>query len=184
MSNGIYLKCIVYETFDVLPVAELPVLDYDKRFDDVISCRSGTGVNIDVGFTGHPDPTVDWFFSGAPLTSSGIQASVRTDPWHTGLTISNIKPNEAGLYKVKVTNKAGSKTATFTIEVKGMNSNTAGASIYPIGGALSTKTVPFFLSISVSFSLSFTFSFFILCQLPIFGVLLNAVHILIVQDTS
>ena len=102
-------------------MTELPVLDYDQRFDNVISARSGTSVNIDVGFTAHPDPTVEWFFNGTPLSASGVQASVRTDPWHTGLSVTNVRPNEAGLYKVKVSNKAGSKTATFTIEVKGMN---------------------------------------------------------------
>ena len=98
---------------------ELPMLDYDERLNNALSCRSGTTVNIDVNFTAHPDPTVEWFFNGAPLTSTGVQASVRQDAWHTGLTVKNIKPNEAGLYKVKVSNKAGSKTATFTVEVKG-----------------------------------------------------------------
>jgi len=102
-------------------ITELPVLSYDERFNNVLSCRSGTSVNIDVNFTAHPDPTVEWFFNGTPLTSSGVQASVQTDAWHTGLNAKNLKPNEAGLYKVKVSNKAGSKTATFTIEVKGMN---------------------------------------------------------------
>jgi len=100
-------------------LAELPVLEYDQRFNNVLSCRSGTSVNIDVNFTGYPDPTAEWFFNGTPLASSGVQATVQTDAWHTGLNVKNLRPNEAGLYKVKVSNKAGSKTATFTVEVKG-----------------------------------------------------------------
>ena len=100
-------------------VTELPVLEYDERFNNVLSCRSGCSVNIDVNFTAHPDPTVEWFFNGTPLSSSDVQASAYTDAWHTALNVKNIRPNEAGLYKVKVSNKAGSKTATFAIEVKG-----------------------------------------------------------------
>jgi len=105
---------------------ELPVLEYDERYNQVQSCRSGTSLTIDVNFTAHPDPSVEWFFNGTPLTSSGVQATASTDAWHSGLTLKNIRPNEAGLYKIKVANKAGSKTATFTVEVKG----TAAGSIY------------------------------------------------------
>jgi len=101
------------------------VLEYDERFNDVVSCRSGTSVNIDVNFSGHPDPTAEWFFNGTPLSSSQVQAAVQTDAWHTGLHVKNLRPNEAGLYKVKVSNKAGAKTATFTVEVKGLCPNSA-----------------------------------------------------------
>lgn len=101
------------------------MLEYDERFNQVQSCRSGTSVIIDINFTGHPDPSVEWFFNGTPLTASGVQASAQTDASHTGLTVKNIRPNEAGLYKVKVSNKAGSKTATFTIEVKGISNSQA-----------------------------------------------------------
>ena len=64
--------------------------------------------------------------------SSGVQASVHTDAWHTGLNVKNLRTNEAGLYKVKVSNKAGSKTATFTIEVKGMYTKSIWSSVFEL----------------------------------------------------
>ena len=108
-------------------VAELPVLEYDERLNGVLSCRSGTTLNIDVNFSGYPDPAAEWFFNGTPLSSSGVQAGVQTDAWHTGLALRNVRPTEAGLYKVKVANKAGAKTATFTVEVKGPSTKSAAA---------------------------------------------------------
>jgi hypothetical protein len=101
-----------------LPNTELPVLDYDSRLNNLLGCRSGASLMIDVNFTAFPDPTVEWFFNGAPLSTGG-RTGIQTDAWHTGLNLHGITPTDAGLYKVKVTNKAGSKTATFTVGVKG-----------------------------------------------------------------
>ena len=100
-------------------VAELPKLHYDKRLNRVLSCWSGTSITIAVNITGCQDPTVEWFFNEEPLSSTGVQAVVETYAWRTRLTLFSLRPGEDGLYKVKVTNKAGANTATFEVEVKG-----------------------------------------------------------------
>jgi hypothetical protein len=94
------------------------VLEYDDRLNNLLGCRSGAGLSIDVNFTAHPEPTVEWFYNGAPLSGSG-RVAIQTDSWHTSVNVRNLTPADAGLYKVKVANKAGSKTATFTVGVKG-----------------------------------------------------------------
>ena len=98
---------------------ELPVLDYDRRLDNLASCRSGATLSIDVNYTAFPDPKIEWSFNGLPLTDSS-RISVQTDSWHTGVNIRSLTPQDAGVYKVKVSNKAGSKTASFTVGVRGL----------------------------------------------------------------
>jgi len=97
---------------------ELPVLDYDSRLKSPQSIRAGTSFIIDVNFTAVPNATVEWFFNDLPLTTSARVAKT-ADVSHTNLTIKPMTPNDAGIYKVKVTNKAGSQTAAFTVGVKG-----------------------------------------------------------------
>jgi len=100
-------------------VAELPKLHYDERLNSMLSCWSGTSITIDVDITGRPDPTAEWFFNDRPLSSTGVHVNVQTYARRTRLTLSKVRPGEGGLYKVKVTNKAGANTATFIVEVKG-----------------------------------------------------------------
>jgi len=111
-----FLTYLPNRAFAIIP--ELPVLDYDQRLINLLGCRSGTNLSLDVNYSAHPDPTVEWFFNGAPMSGTG-RVAIQTDAWHTSLNVRGLTPADEGVYKIKVTNKAGSKTATFTVGVKG-----------------------------------------------------------------
>ena len=93
------------------------MLDYDARLNSPQSLRAGTSLIIDVNFTATPSATVAWYFNDAPLAPT--RATVSGDISHTNLHVKAVGKDDAGVYKVKVTNKAGSTSATFTVGVKG-----------------------------------------------------------------
>ena len=95
---------------------ELPVLDYDSRLNSPQSIRAGTSLILDVNFTAVPNATVQWFFNDGQVSS---RAAVTSDISHTNFAIKGAGKDDAGVYKVKVTNKAGSKSASFTVGIKG-----------------------------------------------------------------
>lgn len=73
---------------------------------------------LPVDFSGQPKPTVQWFLNDQPL-SSGPRVSFEGSDVHSVLTVSDLSPEDAGRYKVKITNKAGSQEAIFDINVRG-----------------------------------------------------------------
>ena len=80
--------------------------------------RSGQPFSLDIDFSAHPLPTVDWFLNDQPLTSSQT-CDVTTTDWRTSVTFKPTQKEHEGRYKVKVKNVAGEKTATFDVKVKG-----------------------------------------------------------------
>ena len=73
---------------------------------------------LHVDFTAVPKAKAEWFFNDQPLTS-GRKVNIEGSDSHTVLSVGDLKPEDAGQYKLKVTNKAGTQEATFDVNVRG-----------------------------------------------------------------
>jgi hypothetical protein len=71
-----------------------------------------------VDFTGVPKPSAQWYRNDEPL-SSDPRVAIESSDSHSSITISDLRPEDGGQLKLKVTNKAGSQEAVFPITVRG-----------------------------------------------------------------
>ncbi|WP_221029575.1 immunoglobulin domain-containing protein [Actomonas aquatica] len=74
-----------------------------------VTLNAGQGTSFSVAFTGHPTPTVQWFFNGEAIAGA-------TGP---SLALSDLQAADAGDYHAVVTNARGSATsdvATLTVQ--------------------------------------------------------------------
>jgi hypothetical protein len=75
-------------------------------------------MNMYVDFVGVPKPKAQWFHNDQPLTS-GPRMAIESSDSQSSITVSDLRPEDAGQYKLKVTNKAGCQEAVFNINVRG-----------------------------------------------------------------
>ena len=99
-------------------LTELPELDYDHRYKEPQTIRAGRSLILDVSYTGVPAPKAEWYFNEQPVMRSA-KTDVSSSDSHTTFSLKDISRDDAGTYKVKVTNKAGSKTSSFEVRVIG-----------------------------------------------------------------
>ncbi len=82
--------------------------------------KAGASLVIPVDIDAYPKPKVEWLYNDRPLVNSN-KVSVDTTPGHSTLTVKDMNPDNAGLYTLRVSNKAGTRDARFQVEVKGKN---------------------------------------------------------------
>jgi len=114
----VYSKLGSVETTGALTVFKLPVLEYDSMYKKPINVKAGNALNIDCSFSGVPAPKVEWLANGMPIAQSS-RVDLSTDEYHSTLRITGMSSTDAGSYKIKISNKAGSDTASFDVTVKG-----------------------------------------------------------------
>ncbi len=74
---------------------------------------------IPVDFTGNPTPSAVWHFRGTPLGPSG-KYQMETSEYNSTLTVRDTDMEDSGTYSVVVTNRAGTASAAFDINFKGV----------------------------------------------------------------
>ena len=94
---------------------ELPKLEYGSTLSR-LQLKGGQTLNLDVNYSGYPKPRVEWLFNDAALPSN---TDVMTSDSSTTLRARAVTKDNAGQYKLRVSNSAGETTATFDVLVKG-----------------------------------------------------------------
>ncbi len=92
--------------------------------------KAGMSMILPVDFTGNPAPSATWSFRGVPLGLSG-KYQINTSEYNTTLTVRDTEIDDSGTYTVTVTNRAGTASASFDINFKGLCACTA-AITYPL----------------------------------------------------
>ena len=89
-----------------------------------ITAFSGDGQEVLEGGTamfncsleGVPQPSVNWLFNGASL-SSGDKYAIMSTATFSSLTISNVSPDDEGSYTCNATNDRGSDSMSGNLQV-------------------------------------------------------------------
>ena len=102
-------------TLSNVVTAELPRLEHDSSASHQ-TLKGGQTLNLDVNYSGYPKPKLQWFFNDTALPAN---ADVTTSDVSTNLRVRAVTSDNAGQYKVKISNAAGEKSATFDVLVKG-----------------------------------------------------------------
>ncbi|CAF0907895.1 unnamed protein product, partial [Didymodactylos carnosus] len=74
-------------------------------------------LQIDVIYTGCPEPTLEWQFNGTPLKLSSRIKSKRLKYGHVQLTVDDTKRTDGGKYTVLLENEFGKEERDGTIEI-------------------------------------------------------------------
>ena len=119
MNNICFVHILEVICYCHVDNAGLPKLEVDPTVRTPQSFKAGSKMLLNVDFTGVPKAKYEWFFNDSPL-SAGPKVSTEGSDSYTCLTVSDLTQHNAGQYKLKVTNKAGSSEAVFAISVRGM----------------------------------------------------------------
>ncbi|XP_076471204.1 twitchin-like [Babylonia areolata] len=97
------------------PVKETPKLNLDSLFGAKdIRVRAGEPINLELGISGTPDPTVEWLKDGVPV---GNRAQTQTDGKSTRLNVAKAERGDTGRYTIRVENPHGHDSADVNIIV-------------------------------------------------------------------
>lgn len=100
-------------------VTATPKLEYDNKFQDLISLNSGSSLRIPVSVSGIPKPNVTWGKDDQPLKSYG-RITIDVTEKSAVLHIKKVTRDDDGLYYIFAENEVGETKATFDVEVIGM----------------------------------------------------------------
>lgn len=84
-----------------------------------ISIEPGKVLTIACAFSGEPSPYIEWSCGGKTL-STAIESGrfhIENTEDLTTLIITSVKPSDAGLYTLKLSNEHGSDMATVSISI-------------------------------------------------------------------
>ncbi|XP_070200689.1 twitchin-like isoform X4 [Littorina saxatilis] len=97
------------------PIKETPKLNLDSLFGaKEIRVRAGEPLNIALGVSGTPDPTVEWLKDGVPV---GNRAQTTNNEKEAKLNVAKAERGDTGKYTVKVKNPHGEDTADINVIV-------------------------------------------------------------------
>jgi len=102
--------------FSVISVA--PKIDYDAKYKQPVALNAGATLTLPVTMSGVPTPKVTWYFGDKEL-KAGNGMTIETKDNSSKLTIKNTSAANAGAYRVKAENAAGSDEASFNVTMKG-----------------------------------------------------------------
>jgi len=92
-----------------------PKIEYDKK---PVSLNAGAVLTLPVTVSGVPAPKVTWYLGDNEL-KTGNGTTIETKDTASKLTIKNTSAANAGSYRVKAENAAGSAEAEFKVSMKG-----------------------------------------------------------------
>ncbi|XP_072152898.1 uncharacterized protein zormin isoform X1 [Bemisia tabaci] len=94
------------ESTETIEVTETVLPKFNKLLDDILT-REGDSVSLEVSISAQPAPTVRWYLNNAEIApSSRVQISEDADGTHK-LYITDVKPEDRGVYTVKAINSLG-----------------------------------------------------------------------------
>lgn len=88
-----------------------------QRGPRVLKAQAGQRVDILCSAQGIPPPAIAWFRARGAVPTGDGQFSHSPDG---ALSISNVQPPDAGVYKCVASNVAGSDTSEITLQVQGI----------------------------------------------------------------
>lgn len=97
---------------------EIPRLEFDNRFRDLIRLHVGTNLRIPVKVFGIPKPTPSWAKENKAMKSQG-RITLESFDNVTTLLIKKVTREDDGMYTLKAVNDVGEDKATFDVEVIG-----------------------------------------------------------------
>ena len=83
-----------------------------------ITVYEGGELRLSVGVRGSPQPRVDWFKNGRPVTESS-RVEVKPRGVKFGLVVLDLIPQDSGSYECVASNKAGKASRKFEVNVQG-----------------------------------------------------------------
>ena len=95
-----------------------PKIEYDAKYKQPVSLNAGATLTLPVTVAGVPTPKISWFFGDKEL-KPGNGTSIETKEKSSQLTVKNTTGANAGTYRVKAENAAGSDQAEFKVSMKG-----------------------------------------------------------------
>ena len=95
-----------------------PKIEYDAKYKQTVALKAGATLTLPVTVSGVPTPKVTWYFGEKEL-KSGNGTTVETKEKASTLTVKNTSGSNAGDYRVKAENPAGSDEAVFKVSMKG-----------------------------------------------------------------
>ena len=102
----------------ILSPTDAPKIDLGTRFRDVVTVRAGSLFHLDVPVSGTPTPEVVWMKDDERY-DDGKRIKASTTSYSAVLTNKDAKRSDSGTYTIKISNKAGSDTATIRVAVLG-----------------------------------------------------------------
>ena len=103
---------------DYVVILVAPKIEYDAQYKQPVALNAGATLTLPVTVTGVPTPKVVWYFGDNEM-KSGNGTSIETKDKTSKLTVKNTTGANAGVYKVKAENAAGSAEAEFKVTMKG-----------------------------------------------------------------
>lgn len=91
------------------------------EFIEVLKNRKvteGDEIVMEVKFSGIPPPDVKWFRDNKETVEEEERITIKTEEGHSTLIIKNAKLEEAGSYRVEVTNSEGEETSSANVTVE------------------------------------------------------------------
>ena len=95
-----------------------PKIEYDAKYKQPVALNAGATLTLPVTVSGVPTPNVAWYFGEKEL-KPGNGTAIETKEKAFTLTIKNTSGANAGEYRVKAENSAGSDEAVFKVSMKG-----------------------------------------------------------------
>uniref|UniRef100_A0A672TFS1 Titin n=1 Tax=Strigops habroptila TaxID=2489341 RepID=A0A672TFS1_STRHB len=99
---------VIAKDIEIQPSAEL--------LFNTFTVKAGDDLKIDVPFRGRPLPTVSWKKDGNPLKET-TRVNIHTSKTSTSLSIKEASNEDLGHYELRLSNTAGSTTASLTVVV-------------------------------------------------------------------
>lgn len=85
--------------------------------------KAGQNVAFDVNVEGEPNPKIEWFLNGTPLSSLGKTKIDNSNDHNTKLATKEATRADSGKYKIVATNENGKDEAEVTVNVLGKYSS-------------------------------------------------------------
>jgi len=99
-------------------ISVAPKIEYDAQYKKPVSLNAGAVLTLPVMVSGVPAPKVTWYFGDNEL-KPGNGTTIETKENASKLTVKNTSGANAGTYRVKAENVAGSAEAEFKVSMKG-----------------------------------------------------------------
>ncbi|XP_014667689.1 PREDICTED: twitchin-like isoform X2 [Priapulus caudatus] len=95
-----------------------PDFDLDAKYAGTITLKGGETLDVEIPFSGKPDPTVRWNHNGKPLTmGSDDRLNLDDTDFVARLTVTNVNRNDSGPYVMKLSNELGTKDCHLRVKV-------------------------------------------------------------------
>ena len=84
-----------------------------------MTVKEGEVARFDCKVTGHPAPSIMWYFNGKPIKSDDIYEIIPGDEGESSLVLHDTLPEDSGTYTVKAFNSEGEAECSAVLTVEG-----------------------------------------------------------------